>query len=821
MSAVLLLLSCSQLLSAPTVRQSARQLPVAREVDVVVVGGSVGAVAAAVEAGGQEATVLLVAPRTYLGDDMCARLRLWLEEGETPQGDLTKELFQGRPTTTPMRVKTVLEAALLRAGVDFLLGSYATDVFFDSGGEPAGIAIANRAGRQAIVAKVIIDATERASIAKAAGAEHGPWVAGKHVCRRVVLGGEPTGDAPPVRRIPAGETVSGSELDYHEYRLELDLGDGSFSAMAEAEQHARDLTYRDGQLRAAERITFIPPDSIRGRRSAADWQALEPWAIDHFRPRGVDRVYVLSVSADVPRAVAETLLRPDVAESLGRVVGKEAARVARSVGRPSGVRWPEVTGPPAAGSLSENLVTGWKPVLRRGSWRGSEGDVREILSGLRPTHRAERTVDGAEQRVPVLAEVDLLVVGGGTTGACAAIAAARRGINVLVVEYQEGLGGVGTMGLIGRAYHGQNLGFTKEVPFCDQEHNTEYKMEWFRREIRAAGGQIWFGTLGCGALVEGNLVKGALVATPLGRGVVLADVVIDATGSGDVAVAAGAQAMYGADKNDIALQGTGLPMRPLGKTYVNTDYLLVDESDLIDTWRALVGVRLAADADVYDVGTFIQTRERRRVLGDHVLSYLDQIAGRTYPDSVVLSGSDYDSHGYPSEPFFALIPHTKKTLKANHPAPGGTCYTPYRCLLPRGLEGIVVTGLAISMQRDASAMVRMQKDMHNQGYAAGMAASMAVKAGCVPREIDVDALQEHLVDVGNLPASVLEDEDSFPLPQKRLAAAVRQLTDERQTRKTVCRALAIVLSHPEQARAPLRAAFASAEGPSRLTYAKV
>lgn len=765
---------------------------------MVVVGGSVGAVAAAVEAAGQEATVLLVAPRTYLGEDMCARLRLWLEEGETRQGDLTKGLFQGRPTTTPMRVKTVLEAALLQAGVDFLLGSYATDVFFDSSGEPAGIAIANRAGRQAIVAKVIIDATERASIAKAAGAEHEPWIAGKHACRRVVLGGEPTGDAPPSRRIPAGETAAGSELDYHEYRLELDLGDGSFSAMAEAEQRARDLTYRNGQLRAAERITFIPPDSIRGRRSVADSQEREPWTIDHFRPGNVDRVYVLSVSADVPRAVAETLLRPDVSESLGRVVGKEAARVARSVGRPSGVRWPEATDRPV-----------------------SRGDVRERLSGLRPTHRATRTIDVDEQRVPVLAEVDLLVVGGGTTGACAAIAAARRGINVLVVEYQEGLGGVGTMGLIGRAYHGQNLGFTKEVPFCDQEHNTEYKMEWFRREIRAAGGEIWFGVLGCGALVEGNLVKGALVATPLGRGVVLADVVIDATGSGDVAVAAGAQAMYGADEHDIALQGTGLPMRPLGKTYVNTDYLLVDESDLIDTWRALVGVRLAADADVYDVGTFIQTRERRRVVGDHVLSYLDQIANRTYPDSVVLSGSDYDSHGYPSEPFFALIPHTKKTLKANHPAPGGTCYTPYRCLLPRGLEGILVTGLAISMQRDASAMVRMQKDMHNQGYAAGMAASMAVKAGCVPREIDVDALQKHLVDVGNLPPSVLEDEDSFPLPQKRLAASVRQLTDQRQTRKTVCRALAIVLSHPEQARAPLRAAYASAEGPSRLTYAKV
>ena len=155
--------------------------------------------------------------------------------------------------------------------------------------------------------------------------------------------------------------------------------------------------------------------------------------------------------------------------------------------------------------------------------------------------------------------------------------------------------------------------------------------------------------------------------------------------------------MFGGDGTDIALQGTGLPMRSLGTTYVNTDYLLVDESDIVDVWRAFVGVRMASSAASYDIGTFIQNRERRRVIGDHVLSYLDQIAGRTYPDSIVLSGSDYDSHGYPSEPYFALIPHTEQTRKANHPAPGGTCYTPYRCLLPLGLEGILVPGLGMSL----------------------------------------------------------------------------------------------------------------------------
>ena len=148
-----------------------------------------------------------------------------------------------------------------------------------------------------------------------------------------------------------------------------------------------------------------------------------------------------------------------------------------------------------------------------------------------------------------------------------------------------------------------------------------------------------------------------VVATPYGRGVVLADVVIDATGNADIAAAAGAKTVYGAGAGDIALQGTGLPRRLLGKNYVNTDYLLVDESDVVDTWRALVGVRLALRDGAFDVGPFIQSRERQTVVGEYEMTYLDQIAQRTYPDSIVPSSSDYDSHGYPSSPFFFLFPY--------------------------------------------------------------------------------------------------------------------------------------------------------------------
>ena len=747
---------------AETVRESAREIPMVAEVDVVVVGGTMGGVAAAVEAARHDAEVFLIAPRNYLGEDLCATLRLWLEEDEAPSGKLTKAIFGDRRTTTPLKVKRVLEGELLDAGVDFLLGCYATDVLVDGKGWPAGIVMANRAGRQAIVAKVVVDATPQGTVARLAGAETDSPAQGSRRVQRVVLGGKATSTIQPTRSIPAGIEYKGQELFYHEYSLELDLGRGDFAALAEAEQKVRDLTYREGQLRAAERFTYVAP--------------LVP---------ALPGVYSLDSAAQD-------------AESSGKLVGRHAAGEALKIDRPTGIT-----------------------VRSRLDSPSGSGDIREVLRGLRSTGSVEETVSSADRGVPVVAEVDVVVVGGGTSGACAAIGAARRGADVLVVEFQEGLGGVGTVGLIGKAYHGRDRGFTKEVPFPDKTHNNEHKMEWFRREIISAGGQVWFGVLGCGALVEGNRVRGAVVVTPQGRGVVLADVVIDATGNGDVAFAAGAESMYGAGANDIALQGTGLPRRLLGKDYVNTDYLLVDEADVRDTWRALVGTRMTVEGEPYDMGTFIQTRERRRIVGDHVLTYLDQIVGRTYFDSIVLSGSDYDSHGYPSDSYFALIPHTEKTLKANHPAPGGTCFTPYRCLLPQGLDGILTIGLAISMDRDASAMVRMQKDMHNQGYVAGVAAAMAVESQCTPREIDVKALQRQLVAIGNLPEQVLTDRDSYPLSQERVDVAVANLVDEKKSRQDRCRALAVVLSHCDLAVATIKRAFRAASGESRLTYAKV
>ncbi|MCX5655128.1 MAG: FAD-dependent oxidoreductase, partial [Planctomycetota bacterium] len=197
----------------------------AADAPAVVAESARGAVSAAVAAAQAGAKVFLAAPRPYLGEDVCGTLRLWLEEGERPSSLLGRKLFAldvgpsavigggavpftyeaNRPAAPadknfarivkPMHIKRTLDQALLEAKVDFLYGCYATDLLRDGDGAPCGIVMANRAGRQAVLAKVIIDATDRAWVARMAGATFRPYPAGPQEFKRVVIGGEPSAES--------------------------------------------------------------------------------------------------------------------------------------------------------------------------------------------------------------------------------------------------------------------------------------------------------------------------------------------------------------------------------------------------------------------------------------------------------------------------------------------------------------------------------------------------------------------------------------------------------------------------------------------------
>jgi len=785
---------CSRASPTRAVNESAKDIPVAYDVDIVVVGGTSGGVAAAVEAAQRGTKVFLAAQRPYLGADLCGTYRLWLEPGEEPTSPLTRKLFAQSPAT-PMHVKRTLDEALLGADVQFLYGCYVTDVLLDGDGKVAGIVMANRSGRQAVRAKIVIDATPRASVARMSDATFEPYPGGLQNFRRIVIGGEvQTGEGIQARKIATPiRFKDGPRHEAIEYTLKIPMKDGSFAAFAEAEQTARDKTWHPGQEDASETLFQVPPDPMKGKKTlSGTWTGAEKVDMDVFRPRGIKRLFVVGGCADISREAAEKLLRPLELMKLGSRIGAAAASEAKSMPRPDNVR---LHGKPVTGAAS--------------------GDVRENLSGIRWTLTEPSRVPADKRAVTILGEVDVVVVGGGTGGAPAGISAARQGAKTLVIEYLHGLGGVGTMGLISKYYYGYIKGFTKEIDEgiagfgADVKRkgggwNIEWKKEWYRSELRKASAEVWFGVLGCGAFVENGCVKGVVVATPKGHGVILAKVVIDSTGNADIAAVAGAMCTY-TNGAGVAVQGAGLPPYKLGAGYTNTDWTFIDDTDVVDVWRAFV-VAKKKYKDVYDLGQLVDTRERRRIVGEFVMSPLDISNNRTYPDTIVIARSNFDSHGFTIHPVFMLKPPDRKEMFVD---------VPYRCLLPEGLDGILVTGLGVSAHRDAMPVIRMQPDIQNQGYAAGVAAAMAAKSGKSVRQIDIKALQKHLVEKGNLPERVLTDKDSFPLPKERIAQAVERVVNDFD-------GLEVVLAQLQDAMPLLRRAYEAAENErAKLTYAHI
>lgn len=703
--------------------------------------------------------------------------------------------------TTPLKVKKALDKALLEARIPFLTGAQATEPIVDENGKLSGVVIANRSGRQVIKAKVVIDATERGLIARAAGGKATPFPAGTYTFRRVVVAGEaPRGEGLRVKELfgiynarvtgikpPKGmpDMIPGRMF---ECEVDLPMKDGSARSFAEAEQKARDLTFVPTQLESADTLFFVPPDRIKGRAaSQSPWEGVDALNLQVLQPDGVDYLFVLSPMADVSRQAAEQMMKSGNLMAVGERVGVEAARVAAQRPAPRGVRVRGTVGAPRAGI--------------------TVGEHQNGLPGYLVS--AGGTVVAESRELPVLAECDVVVAGAGTGGAPAGIAAAQQGAKTIVCEFIYQMGGVQTDGLIGIYYWGNRVGFTSEIDVGVKEKGVVFsqsKSEWYRSENRKAGAEIWYGTMVNGTVVENGRLTGVVVLMPDGqRGVIRCKAAIDATGNAELPALAGEETEF-ITAAELALQGVGQTPRNMGASYTNTDFGFLDDTDAADLCFFALRSRYSMSDNVWDQAQVINSRERRRLIGAFYVTPLDVVNERTYPDVVVQPFSNFDSHGHTVHEQFFIEDPGHKGMKVN---------LPYRAMLPKKLDGLIVVGLGISAHRDAMPILRMQPDVQNQGYAAGVAASMAVKAGVTLRNVDMRALQRHLIDKKILPKEVLEMKDSFPLPASMVVEAVASLTNDYQ-------GLGIVLVDYGRSVPLLKAALRkAADAESRFKYAHV
>lgn len=745
-----------------------RTIPVIQDVDVVVAGSTCGAVAAAESAAKRGAKVFLVTPSLSLGEDVAGTLRVWAEPQEVASSALMGRMFatagEAAPAagklayTTPLRVKQALDKTLLEAGVPFLTGVYPTDVLVDASGQLAGVVIGGRSGRQAIRAKVVIDATPRANLARKAGGRFTAFPAGSYSVTRVVITGNAPANAGTVVRHddwqPDRDWVQlPSKFDIEpalfECSFPVTFADGSARALAEAEQAARDRTFTSSQLDAADHLGFVPPDHVQSAAPCTQ-EGVEAEKLDlsALVPDGVPACSVLSGLADVPRSVAAGFGKPAFAIRLGARLGVHAAAEAKKRVLAGEVR--------VAGSAAT----------------GKAADIREVASNLAgPLVAAAGTIRSEPCELPVLGDTDLVIAGGGTTGASAGVGAVRNGLHTVVVEQLWKLGGVQTAGMICGYFFGNQRGFTKELDegvAATGLIRSQAKAEWYRKSIREGQGEIWLGAMVTGALLEGGKLTGVVVVTPDGtRGILRAKAVIDASGNADVAAAAGEPTEFFAPEELIG-QGVGMAVIRLGESGHNNDFAMVDDSDAADLCFFGLRTRLMTEGG-WDVSQLVNSRERRRLVGVFQVSALDYLTGRTYPDTIIQHRSRFDLHGAPSHDFF----YTKNIRTTNHVALEAN--GPYRALLPRQTNGLLVAGLGMSATRDAMAIMRMQADLQNQGYAAAYAVRLALEKRCELRDIPIRELQGHLVQVGILPESVLHEQDSYPIPDSLLKLAAHDV----------------------------------------------
>ncbi len=144
-------------------------------------------------------------------------------------------------------------------------------------------------------------------------------------------------------------------------------------------------------------------------------------------------------------------------------------------------------------------------------------------------------------------------------------------------------------------------------------------------------------------------------------------------------------------------------------------------------------------ARIAAIGSRVGVRESRRIIGDVVLTSDDIRQGRSWPDVIARSAYPIDIHSPTGKKDEALDEYGDDFVSR-----GTTYQIPYRALLPRDTEHLLVAGRCISTTAEAHGATRVSPTCMATGQAAGTAAALAVRAGVAPRQVDIRDLQRTL-----------------------------------------------------------------------------
>ena len=330
---------------------------------------------------------------------------------------------------------------------------------------------------------------------------------------------------------------------------------------------------------------------------------------------------------------------------------------------------------------------------------------------------------------------DLFIAGLGAGGISALKGALKSKIKIAVAEAMPTPGGTRTHGMVSAFWHGYQGGFAdanKKAFMKSSDSRIGKKAPMRIKEAlydfeSAKGCNIFYSTFLFGAIKTNGNTSGALLASEEGIVKIEAKKFIDATGDADLATLSGAEYMRNGDDRDFVPQCYSIwGLDKSGTEFQNS--LHKGDDDSLSTERYSEYLRGIFETQLknsdYGFSPLMTVRESRRLKGRYVISMEDILKRRCFEDTIGVSLCLYDAHGMGTSPaYYTSIfggikgKGTKEVLSK----------IPLRALLPKEDDGLMVISKAISATRDAGCLIRMNPDIQNVGYAAGMVAGNAAK----------------------------------------------------------------------------------------------
>jgi 2-polyprenyl-6-methoxyphenol hydroxylase-like FAD-dependent oxidoreductase len=404
-----------------------------------------------------------------------------------------------------------------------------------------------------------------------------------------------------------------------------------------------------------------------------------------------------------------------------------------------------------------------------------------------------------------VAEVcDVLVVGGGSAGVAAAVAAARNGADVLMVERHGYLGGLATGGLIlllltlddgrgrqavaglcqelterlvarGAAWHPPRSEWGSDDParierdrrrglvWGRSPHRVRYSVAFEAEEMkyalaelaRQAGVRLLLHALACDAVLEDGRLAAVAFQGKSGRFAVRARVVIDASGDGDVFASAGC-----AHEKESVLPWlwfvAGGVEDAEAAAAAGHGFAAIGEGRVLLPWGATERATRRIDATSPEDLTYAELECRRRVMQEidrlrreapgfaraHLCRIADQLG---ITESRRLRGRHRLTRDEIDTPFPDAVALTGHWTKY-----GAWYQIPYGCLLAAEVPNLLVAGRCISVDHRTHHATKEIPACMATGEAAGTAAALAVGGGVDPAALDVATLRARLRERGAL-----------------------------------------------------------------------